>query len=89
MTSYTTEKFRHLFSDLPEDIKRKTRKAYQLFQQDPFHPGVRFKKVHRHQPIYSVRIDAAYRALGVREDDAMIWFWIGSHDEYERMLSAL
>jgi hypothetical protein len=30
-----------------------------------------------------------YRSLGVRTDDAMIWFWIGSHSEYDQILKRL
>jgi hypothetical protein len=30
-----------------------------------------------------------YRALGVKEGDEIIWFWIGSHADYDRLLSRL
>lgn len=60
-----------------------------MFERDALHPSLRFKKVHAQQPIYSVRIDPAYRALGIKADDAIVWFWIGSHDDYERLLSEL
>jgi hypothetical protein len=43
--------------------------------------------VHPSRPIYSVRIGIHYRALGVREGDDIVWFWVGSHDEYERLIS--
>ena len=29
----------------------------------------------------------AYRALAVRRGDAFHWFWIGTHDEYERIIN--
>lgn len=45
-----------------------------------------FKKVSDHESIYSIRISHGYRALGLLEDDAVIWFWVGSHDEVERLL---
>lgn len=70
-------------------IKRRARKAYKLFEQDPRHPSLRFKKVHVEQPIYSVRITRDYRAIGVRDGDPIIWFWIGSHENYERLLDQL
>ncbi len=40
-------------------------------------------------PIYSVRIGLDYRALGVREGDDIVWFWIGSHADYDRLVSQL
>jgi hypothetical protein len=44
------------------------------------------KRVHEHNPIYSVRIGLHYRALGLKEDDTIIWFWIGSHAEYDKLI---
>lgn len=74
---------------MPEHVQRQARDAYRLFRQDPHHPGLRFKQVHSTRAIYSVRISAAYRALGVREGDDLVWFWIGSHAEYDRLVSRL
>ncbi len=34
----------------------------------------------------SVRIGIGYRALGVRKGEEIIWFWIGSHADYDRLL---
>ena len=50
------------------------------------HPSLRFKKVHTKLPIYSVRIDLDWRAIGILEGDVVIWFWIGPHGEYEKLL---
>ena len=57
--------------------------------ENPSHPALRFKSVHPTEPIFSVRVSLHYRAVGVREGDSMIWFWIGSHDEYDRLLASL
>jgi len=46
-----------------------------------------FKQVHPRRPIYSVRISLEYRALGIREDDVVIWFWIGTHTDYEKIIA--
>jgi len=84
--SRTTEKFRKAFAVLPEQIQRQARSAYRIFRQNPHHPSLHFKQVHPVKPIYSVRINIEYRAVGVREQDEMIWFWIGPHTEYEKLL---
>lgn len=89
MISETTSRFWNAYAELPSSIKRRARKAYRLFIQNPNHPSLRFKKVHARRPIYSVRITRAYRALGVREGDTIIWFWIGSHDDYEQLLERM
>jgi hypothetical protein len=57
--------------------------------RDPSHPSLQFKRVHAKEPIYSVRIGLGWRAVGVRSDDTVVWFWIGSHAEYDKLLSGL
>ena len=89
MTSRRTRRFRECFDRLPPDIQSQARRAYRLFRDDSGHPGLRFKKVHRTGPIYSVRISQGYRALGVLRGDTVVWFWIGSHADYDRLLQQL
>ena len=87
--SRTTASFRKAFSKLPSKVKKQARQAYQQFQQDPGHPSLRFKQVHASLPIYSARISKSYRAVGQREGDTVVWFWIGSHAEYDKLLSRM
>jgi hypothetical protein len=54
--------------------------------RDASYPSLQFKRVNDKEPIYSVRINAAYRALGLLEGGAVHWFRIGAHDEYARIL---
>jgi hypothetical protein len=78
-----------LFVDLPESVQTKARGAYALWAQDRDHPSLHFKKVHASMLVYSVRVDRTWRALGVLEQEIMIWFWIGSHADYEAVLRSL
>lgn len=89
MKSETTARFWDAYENLPEQAKTRARNAYRLFDRDPRHPSLHLKKVHTRASVYSVRISQGYRALGVQEQDTIIWFWIGSHDEYERLLQNL
>lgn len=86
MISKTTKQFRRMFARLPIDVRHQVRKAYNLFKANPKHPSLRFKRVHSTEPIYSVRININYRAVGVAEKGEIIWFWVGSHAEYDRLL---
>ena len=86
MKSRTTHKFWRLFDKLPVEIQNHARQSYQLFQGNPAYPSLNFKRVDTNEPIYSVRIGIHYRALGLLEGDTITWFWIGIHDEYERLL---
>ena len=89
MISRTTRKFRECLQNLPPEIREQARNAYKLFSQDPNHPGLQFKKVHTKQEIFAARISLDYRALCIRNGDTLIWFWVGKHTEYERVLKTL
>ncbi len=86
MKSKTLPRFWKLYRRLPGDIRRRAAGAYQMWQQEPGSPGLHFKRVSRTRPVYSVRVGGSYRALGLLHGDTVTWFWIGSHDEYERLL---
>ncbi|GAA4448278.1 hypothetical protein GCM10023189_05910 [Nibrella saemangeumensis] len=87
--SVTTQRFRECYAKLPEHIQEATRKAYYLWKEDPSHPAIQFKQVHTTRPIYSARVSLAFRALGIRQDNTIIWFWVGSHADYDRLLKVL
>ena len=87
MKSRTTIKFRQAFAKLPEQVQKQARTAYRQFKKDPGHPSLRFKKVHPRLPIYSTRISKNYRAVGQLDGSTIIWFWLGSHTDYEKLLS--
>ena len=74
---------------MPDAARDAAQVAYRRFELDPAHNSLRFKKVHARLPIYSVRITRDYRAIGKRDDDGMLWFWIGTHAEYDQMLRHL
>ena len=89
MRSPTTLGFRNRLRALPELIQRAAREAYRRFQVDPRHNSLQFKRAHRRLSIYSVRIAKNYRALGKRDDEGMLWFWVGSHADYDQTLKQL
>ncbi len=87
MKSRRTASFRKAFAALPEPVRDQARAAYRHFRENPNHPSLRFKRVHPSEPVYSVRVGIGYRAVGTLDDDVMIWFWIGSHADYDDLLS--
>ena len=86
MKSRTTRRFRRAFEALPADIRRRATEAYELFERDPGHPSLRFRRVDPPEPVYSVRVTRNIRALGTLEGGDIVWFWIGSHDDYGRLI---
>ena len=85
----TTEAFRRQFTVAPATVQTKIRAAYALWSENPNHPSLRFKKVHDKLPIYSARVDLNWRAVGVMKQDTVVWFFVGPHAEYERLLGSL
>ena len=86
MRSFTSRRFREMYANLPNEVQLRAKRAYQLFRQNPSHPGLNFKKVDEVSNIYSARVGLGYRALGQIEGSDIIWFWIGPHAEYDKLL---
>ncbi len=87
MKSRLTEEFVEYFHVLPDAVKTQARKNYRLWKENPRHPSLHFKRVHQHEPLYSVRVGRGWRALGLLDDDTITWFWIGSHADYDKLIS--
>ncbi len=88
MKSHTTPAFRSSFASLPPDIRRQARSAYRRFIENPRHPSLRLKRIRGSDRLVSVRVSRACRAVGVRGTSGeIVWFWIGSHQEYEKLLT--
>ncbi|MEM6614349.1 MAG: hypothetical protein AAF652_19290 [Cyanobacteria bacterium P01_C01_bin.72] len=85
MKSLTTPDFWNSYIKLPLKIKKQARKAYRLWQENQSHPSLHFKKVGKN--LWSARITQNYRALALKKGDDFYWVWIGTHDEYELLLS--
>lgn len=67
-----------------KQFQKSAKKAYLLWKENPYHPSLKFKLIHSSQPIYAVRIGLNWRAVWVKQRETMIWFWIGSHGEYDK-----
>ncbi len=89
MNSKTTDRFWKCFHKLPEKIKKEAKKSYKIFKNDPFHPSLHYKRIHSTRPIFSIRITIDYRAIGIQENKYIIWFWIGSHSDYNNLIKQI
>jgi len=76
-------RFWNLFSRLPEAVQDVARKNFELLKDNPSHPSLHFKKVGK---LWSVRAGINHRALAVEDGADFVWIWIGSHDEYMRLI---
>jgi hypothetical protein len=87
MNNFTSPKYWRHYNALPPEIQKVADKNFQLFKTNPQHPSLRFER--KKPELWSVRVGSGHRALARQLDDNLIWFWIGPHDEYERLLRGL
>ncbi len=83
MKHNTTPKFWELYNSLPEQIQRLADKNFGLLKADSQHPSLHFKKI---GDLWSARVGLHYRALGFDNEGGVLWFWIGSHADYDKMI---
>lgn len=86
MKSRATARFWKAYDRLPSEIQESAEAAYLIWRDNPYHPSLQFKRIHSHAPIVSARVGKGYRALGLLREDTVVWYWIGGHDEYLRLL---
>lgn len=84
MIHYASPSFWECYHNLSKTIQELADKNYQLLKANPDHPSLHFKKV---KSYFSVRIGIQYRALGIEVEKGVLWFWIGSHADYDKLLA--
>ena len=83
MNHHASPEFWQSYRSLPVPIQRLADRCYGQLKRDPRHPSLHFKKVGH---FYSVRVGLYHRALGIEAHDGIVWFWIGSHAEYDKLI---
>ncbi|WP_447971498.1 hypothetical protein [Nitrospira sp. M1] len=78
-----TTRFWKCFATLSNEMQQLARKNFALLKDNPLHPSLHFKKV---GTFWSARVGLTHRALAVEDGADFIWVWIGTHDEYERLI---
>jgi hypothetical protein len=79
--------FWRAYESLDPRVRAAARRAYSLFAQDPAHPSLRFKKLAGYDDVWSVRINEQYRAVGERKGGTIVWVWIGSHNDFDKLFA--
>jgi hypothetical protein len=87
MKHRTVPRFWHCYAQLPKDARGLADKNFELLKTNPYHPSLHLKKVDDAKKLWLVRIGLHYRALGVETADALVWFWVGSHAEYDALIA--
>jgi hypothetical protein len=82
MRHFASPDFWAAYRNLPEAVRNLADKNFALLKSEPRHPSLHFKKVGK---LWSARVGLHYRALATEVEGDLIWFWIGSHTEYDRL----
>ncbi len=83
MRHKTTPEFWERFERLPLRTRNLARRNFEILKTNPRHPSLQFKQIGRYR---SVRIGLRYRVLGVDISEGILWFWIGTHAEYDQLV---
>ena len=84
MRHFASPAFWQCYEGLSPRVRALADKNYALLKDDPKHPSLHLKKTGR---FWSVRVGLGHRALGTDSEDGILWFWIGSHAEYDALLA--
>ena len=83
MNHFASSKYWTCYESLPKEVRLQADRQFALLKANPSHPSLRFKKVGKY---LSARVNPWVRALGVESGSDLVWFWIGTHTEYERLI---
>jgi hypothetical protein len=78
-----TASFWGLYERLPQTVRELADKNFDLVKTNPQHPSLHLKQIGKY---WSARVGLRYRALGIAIEDGVVWFWIGTHAEYDKLL---
>jgi hypothetical protein len=85
LTHYAAPEYWRRYNALPETVRKLADRSFELLKSDPRHPSLHLKKAGR---FWSVRVGRHYRAVAVEAPDGLLWFWVGTHAEYDRLLQS-
>ncbi|MBN1470819.1 MAG: hypothetical protein JW925_03495 [Syntrophaceae bacterium] len=83
MNHFTSSDFWDCYRKLPQNIQELADTNFSLLKENPSYPSLHLKKTGKFR---SVRIGMHYRALGVELPEGLLWFWIGSHADYDKII---
>lgn len=83
MKHHASSAFWRFYGELPGTVRKQADKQFALIESDPSHPSLQLKPVGR---FWSARVNENVRALAVKDGEDFVWFWIGAHKDYERLI---
>lgn len=89
MNSRFEDGFAKHLRGIPDQVAKRATKVLDLLEQNSRHPSLHFKRIKKGKSAWSIRVSKDYRMVGYREGDTVTWFWIGTHNDYDKLLRQL
>jgi hypothetical protein len=83
LKSHRTRSFREQYEALPPKLREKADASYQLWKQNPNHPGLHFEKLESGD--WSIRLSKSLRAVCFEDQGCWVWYFIGGHSDYDKL----
>jgi hypothetical protein len=83
LNHHAAPEFWACYRALPTSVQELADRAFAILKADPRHPSLHFKKVGR---FLSARVGLHHRAVAVEISDGALWFWIGTHADYDKLI---
>lgn len=83
MKHFASPAFWQCYERLPAPVREQADRSFGFLKANPRHPSLHLKKAGKY---ISVRVGLHHRALAVEAADGFVWFWIGPHSDYDRIL---
>lgn len=86
MKHTASRRFWQCLEALPAEVQTLAHRNFAQLKTDASHPSLHLKMVGGGR-LHSVRVGLYYRALGLPVSGGVHWFWIGTHGEYDKLVS--
>lgn len=86
LESHTHPNFWKCYNNLQKEIQDLSDKKFELFKNNPHHPSLGFAKKGN---VWTANVGYHHRAIGYKKDNKVVWFWIGSHEDYNALMNKL
>jgi hypothetical protein len=81
--SFALPAFWKCYDVLPEKAQALASAKHALFEREPFHPSLGLQQKGE---VWTIDVGRSYRAIAYRTGNEFHWFWIGSHEAYNKLL---
>ncbi len=83
MRHFASPAFWNCYYELPKEVQKLADQKFNMLKANRHHPSIFLKRAGKY---WSARVSIRHRALAVEVEENLVWFWIGTHSEYEEIL---